>query len=75
MKVNEIRKKFTEYFKKKPRHHRLISPASLIPLEDPTTLFTSSGMQKLVPYLMGEKHPEGKRLVDSHEALSTTLVI
>lgn len=53
---------YLSFFEK--RGHRKISGAPLIPDNDPSTLFTSSGMQPLVPYLLGEIHPEGKRLVD-----------
>lgn len=63
MTSNELRKKFIEFFV--ARNHKLIPPAPLMPLDDPTTLFTSSGMQQLVPYFKGEIHPMGKRLVDS----------
>lgn len=63
MTAQEIRKKYLEYFQKKG--HKLIPRANLVPQDDPTTLFTGSGMQPLVPYLLGEKHPEGNRLVDS----------
>jgi len=63
MTAQEIRKKYLEYFK--DREHKVIPRASLVPQDDPTTLFTGSGMQPLVPYLLGEKHPAGKRLVDS----------
>jgi len=63
---NEIRRKYLEFFKK--RGHAIIPSASLMPENDPTTLFTSSGMQPLIPYLMGEKHPAGKRLVDSQKS-------
>ncbi|MDD5760530.1 MAG: alanine--tRNA ligase [Candidatus Pacebacteria bacterium] len=62
MSSEELRKKFLKFFEE--RGHKIISSASLIPENDPTTLFTSSGMQPLVPYLMGEPHPLGKRLVD-----------
>ncbi len=62
MNSEELRKKFLEFFEQ--RGHRIIPSVSLIPENDPTTLFTGSGMQPLVPYLMGEPHPEGKRLVD-----------
>jgi alanyl-tRNA synthetase len=65
MTVDEVRTKYIEFFKKSPRNHKEISPAPLVPVDDPSTLFTSSGMQQLVPYLLGESHPEGKRLVDS----------
>ena len=60
MTTDEIREKFIKFFKASPRNHKEISPSSLVPEDDPTTLFTSSGMQKLIPYLMGEEHPEGK---------------
>ncbi|MGB6839206.1 MAG: alanine--tRNA ligase [Microgenomates group bacterium] len=69
MTTDEIREKFIKFFKASPRNHKEISPSSLVPEDDPTTLFTSSGMQKLIPYLMGEEHPEGKRLVDSQPCL------
>jgi len=62
MNSKELRKKFLKFFEEKG--HKIIPSASLIPENDPTTLFTGSGMQPLVPYLMGELHPEGKRLVN-----------
>lgn len=62
MQANELRQKYLEFFKAKG--HRVIPPAPLIPTDDATTLFTSSGMQPLVPYLKGEAHPMGTRLVD-----------
>lgn len=58
-----IRQKYLDFFKAK--NHKQIPAAKLVPENDPTTLFTSSGMQPLVPYLLGQKHPEGKRLVNS----------
>ena len=60
-----IRKKYIEFFK--ARGHKEIASAPLVPENDPTTLFTSSGMQPLVPYLLGQPHPLGKRLVDSQK--------
>ncbi|MBI2591954.1 alanine--tRNA ligase [Candidatus Saccharibacteria bacterium] len=63
MNAQEIRKKYLDFFV--ARKHQVIPRASLVPQDDPTTLFTGSGMQPLVPYLLGEKHPAGKRLVDS----------
>lgn len=54
-----------EFYEK--RGHTVIPSASLLPENDPTTLFTSSGMQPLVPYLMGEMHPGGRRLADSQK--------
>ena len=69
MKADEIRKKYIEFFKSSPRNHKEIPPTPLVLENDPTTLFTSSGMQPLVPYLMGEPHPEGKRLVNSQPSI------
>jgi len=66
MTVNEIRSKYLAYFK--AREHTVIPSASLVPQNDPTTLFTGSGMQPLVPYLLGEPHPEGSRLVNSQKS-------
>lgn len=63
MTADEIRKKYLEFFEE--RGHKVIPPAPLVLENDPTTLFTSSGMQPLVPYLLGQTHPEGVRLVDS----------
>lgn len=63
MTSKDIRTKYIKFFT--DRGHKEIAPAKLIPENDPTTLFTSSGMQPLVPYLLGQEHPEGKRLVDS----------
>ncbi len=69
MTLDEIRKKYLAFFKVEPRNHKEISFAPLVPLDDPTTLFTSSGMQQLIPYLTGESHPEGNRLVNSQPCL------
>lgn len=63
MTADEIRRKYIEFFVSKG--HKEIAPASLLPENDPTTLFTSSGMQPLVPYLLGQEHQAGKRLVNS----------
>jgi alanyl-tRNA synthetase len=67
MSTDEIRKKYLDFFKK--QNHIEITPSPLVIDSDPTTLFTSSGMQQLVPYLKGEKHPQGSRLVDSQPSL------
>ncbi|MBI1839153.1 MAG: hypothetical protein HYR95_02590, partial [Candidatus Colwellbacteria bacterium] len=67
MNAAEIRKKYLEFFKKKG--HTIIPSASLVPENDPTTLFTGSGMQPLIPYLLGQKHPAGVRLVNSQKCL------
>ena len=58
----QLRKKFAEFWKK--NNHKEIPPIPLVPQNDPTTLFTGSGMQQLVPYLLGEVHPQGKRIFD-----------
>lgn len=63
MTTNGIRQAYLDFYKAK--NHAIILPAPLVPANDPTTLFTSSGMQQLVPYLKGEPHPMGTRLVDS----------
>ncbi len=63
MTAKQIRQKYIDFFANKG--HKEIPPAPIIPTDDPTTLFTSSGMQQLVPYLKGEKHPMGTRLVDA----------
>lgn len=60
---NELRKKYLEFFKN--REHVEVPSAPMVPQNDPTTLFTSSGMQPMIPYLLGESHPEGTRIVDS----------
>ena len=62
----EIIRKYISFFEK--REHKQIENAPLVPENDPTTLFTSSGMQPLVPYLLGESHPSGKRLVNSQDS-------
>ena len=66
MNTQTIRTKYLTFFK--DRGHAIIPSASLVPENDPTTLFTGSGMQPLVPYLLGEQHPEGNRLVDSQKS-------
>ncbi len=64
-----IRKKFMEFFSN--RRHNTISGSSLIPENDPSVLFTTAGMHPLVPYLLGEPHPSGKRLVNYQKCLRT----
>jgi alanyl-tRNA synthetase len=63
MTTDQIRQAYLDFFASKD--HAIIPPAPLVPQNDPTTLFNGSGMQQLVPYLKGESHPMGKRLVDS----------
>ncbi|HCI05415.1 TPA: alanine--tRNA ligase, partial [Patescibacteria group bacterium] len=67
--AKQLRQKYLDFFKEKG--HTIISSASLIPENDPTVLFTTAGMHPLVPYLMGEKHPGGKRLVNVQKCLRT----
>lgn len=63
MTVAEVRKRYLAFFKE--RGHVVIPSAPIVPGNDPTTLFTSSGMQPLLPYFLGKDHPEGKRVVNS----------
>lgn len=67
MNANEIRQKFLDFQVK--HGHKIIPPAPLVLENDPTTLFTGSGMQPLLPYLLGRPHPEGKRLTDSQPSM------
>jgi alanyl-tRNA synthetase len=65
----ELKKKYLEFFR--GRGHAVISGKSLIPENDPTVLFTTAGMHPLVPYILGEPHPAGKRLVDVQKCIRT----
>ncbi len=65
MKTNEVREKFLKFME--ARRHAIIPSSGLVPENDPTTLFTGSGMQPLLPYLLGEKHPKGTRIADSQK--------
>ncbi|MCA9308966.1 alanine--tRNA ligase [Candidatus Saccharibacteria bacterium] len=67
MNAQDIRRKYLEFFK--DRGHAVIPRAQLVPYNDPTTLFTGSGMQPLVPYLLGEPHQDGTRLTNSQTVL------
>ena len=69
MKAIEIRNKYLNFFKN--HGHNVIPSAPLIPENDPSVLFTTAGMQPLVPYLLGEKHPAGKRLTDYQKCVRT----
>lgn len=69
MTANELRKNFIDFFISK--NHKQITGASLIPENDPTVLFTTAGMHPLVPYLLGQKHPAGKRLVNYQKCIRT----
>ncbi len=66
----ELIKKYLEFFKSK--NHKEIPNASLIPENDSTVLFTTAGMHPLIPYLLGQKHPLGKRLVNVQKCIRTT---
>jgi len=67
--AKELREKFLEFFKEKG--HVVLPSASLIPENDPTVLFTTAGMHPLVPFLLGEKHPAGKRLTSVQKCIRT----
>jgi len=67
MNANEIRQKFLDF--QVSKGHKVIQPAPLVLEGDPTTLFTGSGMQPLLPYLLGKEHPEGKRLTDAQPSM------
>ncbi len=66
MKPGEIRTKYLEFFEQ--RGHKIVPSSSLVPEGDATTLFTGSGMQPLIPYLLGQPHPEGTRIADSQKS-------
>src|SRR3989344_6120014 len=65
MDLNEIRSKFLKFYV--ARGHAVVPSASLLPAKDPTTLFTGSGMQPFVPYLLGKDHPKGARIANSQK--------
>jgi alanyl-tRNA synthetase len=69
MNSNEIRARFLKFFEE--REHAIIPSASLVPQNDPSVLFNTAGMQPLVPYLLGEVHPKGKRLADIQKCVRT----
>ena len=69
MKAIEIRNKYLKFFEK--HNHKIIPSAPLIPENDSSVLFNTAGMQPLVPYLLGEKHPEGTRLADYQKCVRT----
>jgi len=70
MKASELIKKYISFFKSKK--HKEIPNSSLIPEHDPTVLFTTAGMHPLVPFLLGQKHPLGKRLVNVQKCIRTS---
>jgi len=69
MTAKDLRQKYLDFFESKG--HAIIPSASLVPENDPTVLFITAGMHPLVPYLMGEKHPLGKRLANSQKSIRT----
>ncbi|MFC1639026.1 alanine--tRNA ligase [Patescibacteria group bacterium] len=69
MESKEIRQKYLDFFR--DHGHAVIPSASLIPENDPTVLFTTAGMHPLVPFLLGEPHPEGRRLTDVQKCIRT----
>jgi alanyl-tRNA synthetase len=69
MTAKELKQKYLEFFEK--NGHAIIAGASLVPENDPTALFITAGMHPLVPYLLGEKHPAGTRLVDVQKCIRT----
>lgn len=69
MQSSEIRQRYLKFFEK--RGHKIIPSASLVPENDPSSLFTTAGMQPLVPYLLGAKHPAGTRLVNVQKCVRT----
>ncbi len=70
MRADELRQLYLKFFKEK--NHAVIPSASLIPENDPTVLFTTAGMHPLVPYLLGQPHPKGKRLTNCQKCIRTT---
>jgi len=69
MQSHEIRSRFLAFFEK--RGHKIIPSASLVPENDPSVLFNTAGMQPLVPYLLGQEHPIGKRIADIQKCVRT----
>lgn len=69
MDAQKIREMYINFFERNGHVH--ISSASLVPENDPTVLFTTAGMHPLVPYILGEKHPAGNRLVDFQKCVRT----
>jgi len=70
MTTRELKQKYLKFFEE--RGHKIIPSASLIPENDPTVLFTTAGMHPLVPYLLGEKHPAGNKLVNVQKCIRTS---
>jgi alanyl-tRNA synthetase len=70
MTTNELRSAYLNFFKTKA-NHAIVPSAKVLPENDPTTLFTGSGMQPMVPFLLGESHPQGTRIADSQKCIRT----
>ncbi len=64
--TNDVRRAYLEFYRS--QNHAIVPSASLLPENDPTTLFTGSGMQPMISYLLGEKHPQGNRIADSQKS-------
>lgn len=69
MEAKELKKKYLEFFESKK--HKITDSAPMIPEHDPTVLFTTAGMHPLIPYILGQKHPLGKRLANVQKCLRT----
>ncbi|MDD4774310.1 MAG: alanine--tRNA ligase-related protein [Eubacteriales bacterium] len=69
MTARELRRLYIEFFKEKG--HKETASASLLPENDPSVLFTTAGMHPLIPYLLGERHPLGRRLVNAQKCVRT----
>lgn len=69
MHSNEIRSRFLKFFEN--RGHKIVPSASLVPENDPSVLFNTAGMQPLVPYLLGQEHPMGRRIADVQKCVRT----
>src|SRR4051812_32667074 len=67
--TEQLRREFLSFFEK--RNHKIIASAPLLPENDPTVLFTTAGMHPLVPYLLGQPHPGGKRLANVQKCVRT----
>ena len=65
--LDQLRQKYLDFYKQ--REHAIVPSSSLVPQNDPTTLFTTAGMQSMLPYLLGQTHPEGSRIANSQKCL------
>lgn len=69
MTANELRNVYLSYYKE--RRHKNLAASSLVPKDDSSVLYTTAGMQQLIPYFLGRKHPQGNRLVNIQRCLRT----